>query len=114
MALPWVRLDTSWPRNPKFLMLIEDRKWRAISVWTAGLAWSGEQGQSGFVPYFALPACHGTRKEAQELVEVGLWEPAEGGYQIHDWADHQPSNDEHEKRSQRARAAALKRWGTGQ
>lgn len=110
MALPWVRLDTQWPSNPKFLQLAQDRRWRSIAVYMAGLAWSGSQGLSGFIPYYALPMIHATRKEAQELIDVSLWHRSEGGYEINDWAEYQPSNEEHEKRSERARLAAQKRW----
>lgn len=110
MALPWVRMDTQWPHNPKFLMLAEDGKWRAITVYWAALAWSGAQGQCGFVPYFALSQIHATRKQAQELLEVGLWDAAEGGWSIHDFADHQPSHEEHERRRKRAQDAAYVRW----
>lgn len=109
-GLNWVRLDVQWPQNPKFLQLIEDKKWRAVAVYMGGLAWSGSQGQAGFVPYFALPMIHGSRKEAQELVEVHLWHTCDGGYQINDWAEYQPSNEENERRSDKARTAAQKRW----
>lgn len=112
MGLPWVRLDTQWPHNPKFLMLAEDKKWRAITVYMGGLAWVGAQGQDGFIPGYALPMIHGTRKEAVDLVEVGLWLMASGGWDINDWSDYQPSSEEHAKRSERAREAARKRWGT--
>jgi 5-methylcytosine-specific restriction protein A len=46
-GLNWVRLDVQWPQNPKFLQLVEDKKWRAISVYMGGLAWSGSQGRAG-------------------------------------------------------------------
>lgn len=110
MALPWVRMDTQWPHNPKFLMLVEDGRWRAIAVYWASLGWSGAQGQNGFVPYYALAQVHATRRNANELVEVALWDPAEGGWDIHDYADFQPSSEEHELRSKKARAAAMVRW----
>jgi hypothetical protein len=48
MGLPWVRLDTQWPQNQKFLQLVEDKRWRAIAVYMAGLAWAGGQGQDGY------------------------------------------------------------------
>jgi hypothetical protein len=112
MALPWVRMDTQWPHNPKFLILVEEKKWRSITVYWAAVGWSGAQGQNGFIPAYALPMIHGTKKEAAELTEVGLWDMAQGGWDIHDWSEYQPSTEEHEKRSQRARAAAQKRWGT--
>jgi hypothetical protein len=112
VALPWVRLDTQWPHNPKFLILAEDKKWRAITVYMGALAWSGAQGQNGYIPAYALSMIHGTKKEASDLVEVNLWLPAQGGWDINDWTEYQPSSEEHEARSQRARAAAQKRWGT--
>jgi hypothetical protein len=110
MALPWVRMDTQWPNNPKFLQLVEDKKWRAIAVYWAGLSWSGAQGQAGFLPAYALPMIHGTRREAADLIDVGLWVPSRGGWDINDWSEYQPTNEEHEARSQRARDAALVRW----
>lgn len=110
MALPWVRMDTQWPSNPKFLMLAEDKQWRAITAYWAALSWSGGQGLSGFVPYYALPQTFATRREANVLGEVRLWVPGEGGWQINDFTEHQPSHEEHEKRSARAREAAQIRW----
>lgn len=110
MALPWVRMDTQWPHNPKFLVLVDDKKFKAIAVYWGSIAWSGSQGLNGYVPAYALPMIHGTRREANELLEVGLWDPAQGGWDIHDWADYQPSNEEHQRRSDRARMAAQKRW----
>lgn len=110
MALPWVRMDTQWPHNPKFLILVEEKKWRAISVYWGSIAWAGAQGLDGYLPAYALGMVHGTKREAAELVDAGLWDPAQGGWDIHDWADYQPSTEEHAKRSDRARAAAQKRW----
>lgn len=110
MGLPWVRMDCQWPHNPKFLMLVEDKKWRAISVYWSALGYSGAQGTAGFVPYYALSVIHATKKEAGELVGVGLWHPCDGGYQVNDWDTHQPSSEENERRSKKARDAALVRW----
>lgn len=110
MGLPWVRLDTQWPHNPKFLQLVEDRKWRSVTVYMAGLAWAGAQGQDGYIPAYTLPMIHGTKKEAADLVGVVLWRPAQGGWDINDWAEYQPTTEEHTKRSERARKAAMLRW----
>lgn len=110
MGLPWVRLDTQWPHNPKFLMLVEDKKFRAISVYMAGLGYSGAHGLKGFLPALALPALHGTKKEAIDLVEVVLWRPVQGGWEINGWADFQPETDDAEARRDRARKAAAARW----
>lgn len=110
MGLPWVRLDTQWPHNPKFLMLAEDKKWRAISVYMAGLAYCGGQGTDGFIPYYAISVVHGTKKEANELIAVALWQPCDGGWQINDWSDYQFTSEQNERRSKKARDAAMVRW----
>src|ERR1700761_3375914 len=99
MPLPWVRLDTQWAHNPKFLMLAEDKKWRAICVYMSALGYCGSQGTDGFIPYYALTVLMGTKKEATELVAVALWHPCDGGWQINDWSAYQESNEESQKRS---------------
>ena len=111
-GLPWVRLDTAWPQNPKFLMLADDKRWRAIAVYMGGLAYAGRNGTNGFLPYFALPTIHATRREAEQLIAVQLWHPCEGGYEINDWDDHQESNDVTLRRRKKAQDAAYVRWHT--
>ena len=54
-GLKWVRLDTAFPDNQKVLHLVEDNAWRAIANYTFGLAYSGRQGNDGFIPKPALP-----------------------------------------------------------
>ena len=110
MALPWVRLDTQWTHNPKFLMLAEDKKWRAICVYMAGLGYAGVHGTNGFIPNVALSMLHGTKREAAELVDVSLWVPAQGGWDINGWAEFQPSQEDAISRSERAKKAAQARW----
>ena len=110
MALPWMRMDTQWPQNPKFLQLVGDGKWRAIAAYWAGLAWTGAQGEDGFVPYFVLPMIHAVRRNADELVAVALWHPYEGGWVINGYTEFQPTSEEHALRSKKARDAALVRW----
>jgi hypothetical protein len=48
MPLPWVRLDTSIPRNHKILALLQDKDgYRAFTVYICSMAYSGEQGTAG-------------------------------------------------------------------
>jgi len=96
--------------NPKVLALVEDKKWQSITVYVAGLAYSGQQGTDGFLPTASLVFMHGTKRNATDLVDVGLWAPRQGGYEIHDWTDYQQTSDEHEARRKRAQAAAEVRW----
>lgn len=110
MALPWVRMDTGFAQNPKVLHLIEDKKWQSIVVYVASLGYSGQHGTDGFIPESALPFLHAIKKNATELVSVGLWRPCRGGFDINGWTEFQPSNAENEARKAKAKAAAEIRW----
>ena len=107
MGLPWVRLDTQFAANPKILYLIEDNKWRSIVVWAAGLAYAGAHGTDGFIPKSALPTFHGTPKDVKNLLEVGLWNAALGGWEIHAGQSSSSTNDETARRKRRAQDAAI-------
>lgn len=109
-GLSWVRLECSFPRNPKVLTLVEGKAWRAIAVYIAGLSYSGEHGLDGFIPRAALVYLHGTQREAGQLEEVGLWNWAEGGWDINDWHDYQPTAESAQRRRDKARLAAEERW----
>lgn len=110
MGLPWVRLDTQFPSNPKILGLIEDKKYRAAFVWTASLAYAGAHGTDGFLPASCLPFLHATKTDAKHLVEARLWLECVGGWEINSWAEFQPSNQETQDRKKRAKDAAMQRW----
>lgn len=111
MPLPWVRLDTSFPRNHKLLALLQEKDgYRAALVYLCSLSYSGEQGTAGFVPDLALPFIHGRRADADRLARHGFWEPCPGGWTIHDWKEFQAAGEDAEKRSRRARDAAYLRW----
>lgn len=110
MSLPWVRLDSAFPTNPKVLALAEDRNWRAIVSYVAGLSYCGAQGTDGFIPKSALSFLHGTPVEATRLSGAGLWVPCPGGWNVNGWDEFQPSNKETQARKERAQAAAAARW----
>ena len=111
MGLPWVRLDTALPDNPKFLVLLGMKDGhRAGFVYCCALAYSGKQGLSGFITIEALPRVNGRKADADALVSVGLWTDTPGGWLINGWEEFQQSNDETEKRRKRAQAAAQARW----
>lgn len=114
MPLPWVRLDTAFPRNHKVLALFGQREYRAIIAAVCGLSYSGEQGTNGFIPREALPFVLARNHDADALCEVRLWvpDPHGAGWVINGWEEFQPSTDEHKMRSDRARAAAQARWGS--
>mgnify|MGYP000210975983 CR=1 FL=1 len=108
MALPWVRLDTGLPDHPKFLALIGDKKKGAALLYCMGLSYCGRHESDGFIPAAALPFIHGTRSEADALVDVGLWHHTAGGYEVNDWREYQPSSDESKKRRESLKRASHK------
>ena len=113
MPLPWVRLDTSMPDNPKILNLIDAHKEgrAAAFVWTCSLAYSGKHGTDGFVPRGALGRINGLSIHSRLLLEHGFWTPdADVGWTVHGWGEFQESNEETRARSERARLAAFSRW----
>lgn len=93
MALPWVRLDTGIPDNPKILALMGAKKSRAVLAYVFALAYSGRHETDGFIPSAALPFIHASRPDAQALCEAGLWHARPGGWVINDWADYQPTSE---------------------
>lgn len=113
-GVKWVRLDTNIWGNPKILSLIREGKYRPVAVYLFGLAYSGGQGNEGFIPEIALKVIHGSRNDAQILTTFGLWEAVPGGWNVHDWHEYQASNDTLALRSKRAQAAAQARWNREQ
>lgn len=111
MGLPWVRLDTSMPDNPKILRLLDEREGeRAAFVWICCLTYSGKHGTDGFIPRGAAPFVHGRSTDFARLVHVEALKVVPGGWEIPGWDEFQESNDDTKRRSDRARYAAAVRW----
>ena len=111
MPLPWVRLDTAFPSNPKLLaMLAEKDGHRAALVYLCSLSYAGAHGSDGLVTREALPFIHGRPSDATRLVRFGFWCPVTGGWIIHDWDKFQETTDATQARRKRAQDAADKRW----
>jgi hypothetical protein len=111
VPLPWVRLDTAFPYNPKLLAMVgEADGHRAGLVYVCSLGYCGAHGTDGFIPREALPFIHGRMSDAKLLVIHGFWHEQPGGWQINDWTEFQESNTETKERSDRARKAARSRW----
>lgn len=90
--MAWVRLDDQAPRNEKMLKAGPAACW----LWVCGIAHAQSQLTDGFISREALPMI-GVKGEgrcvrlADELVKVGLFDKADGGYVVHDYLAHNPS-----------------------
>lgn len=112
-GLKWIRIDTQMFENPKLLYLKEDKQYRAIVVHLEGMAYSGRHALAGFIPKAALRVIGATTADANRLVNANLWHIAPGGWQIHDWDEHQLSAEDMQKRRDRAQKGAAVRWKKG-
>jgi hypothetical protein len=91
--MTWVRIDDQFADHPKFLGLGSERL-AATGLWLIGLAYANRHLTNGFIPRLALPADASPRL-IRRLVEVGLWrETPNGGWDIHDYLEFQPSREE--------------------
>lgn len=59
----------------------------AMGLWVRCGSWSAGQKKDGFVPEDVAKAV-GKPTEISALIRAGYWEPVEGGYQMHDFSDH--------------------------
>lgn len=110
MGLPWIRLDTSFPTNPKVLELVESKRHKAAFGYVCGLTYAGLHGTDGFISVSFLPFIHMNRTAAAHLVAVNLWVPVPGGWLINGWDEFQISDEAAKKRRERAQKGAASRW----
>ncbi len=91
----WVKLDDNFPHHEKLMAVSPE----AAALHVGALCYAGRLLTDGRIPRSALPILwpaltktkHVLEPLASELVEAGLWECFEDGYQIHDFLDYNPS-----------------------
>jgi len=130
--MAWVKISDDFYDHPKFA----EAGPVGLALWTVGLAYANRNLTDGFIPRAAARrlldyehlaietgavgdlATFGEDIDADwaigKLVDAGLWEPARGGWQIHDYLEYQPSAAEvialREAKSEAGKAGAAKRW----
>lgn len=91
--MSWVKIDDGAPDNPKLLKAGAEACW----LWVCALAYCNRQTKRvGFIPDAKVSVLYPVKNAerlASRLVECGLWERDEGGYQVHDYLEFQPSAD---------------------
>jgi len=106
--MPWIKLDDQYADHPKIVAAGPLAAW----LHTCALCYAGRYLTDGFIPerqVRKLADVDDAEDLAQRLVEVGLWEIAEGGYLIHDYLEYNPSAEsvqaDREEARERMRAA---------
>jgi hypothetical protein len=89
----WVRIDDNFPHHPKVVAVGAT----AMGLYVAALCHSNVFMTDGFVSKVCLgsvlewKSSKSKERAVSALVAAGLWTVVEGGYQIHDYLDYQPS-----------------------
>lgn len=100
----WVALDDGFFANPKILEVGH----AGAGLYAMALSYCGKYLTDGFVPAGWL---NGHPKAlASKLTTAKLWAEVEGGFQIEDYADHNPTKQQVEERKAHASHAAQTRW----
>lgn len=113
----WVKVDDEFYVHPKVMRLETETSLACIGLHLFALCWSNQQLTDGFIPSgtVARLAVGDATMLVDDLLHVGLWEKTEGGYQIHDYLDFQPSRAQYEAEIEAKRAGGKKgmasRWG---
>jgi hypothetical protein len=95
--MTWARIDDSFHSHPKVR-----RAWnahpRALGLHVLAISYAASQLTDGGIDAaFArqlVGSARASRRVTDALVESGLWIPNQDGWEIHDWADYNPTRAE--------------------
>ncbi len=117
--MAWFKVDDGFYDHPKVLGL----DMGSIGLWTVAGSYCARHLTDGVITDRQIRSIGGTRRQAQKLVDAGLWSvddapPSARRYAFNDWRDFQPSRDEvlakrDEARERMAAARARKRSTSG-
>jgi hypothetical protein len=122
--MTWAKVDDRLHDHPKVDSMLDADELRgaaALGLWVAGLSYCADHLTDGFVSTRAVRRVFPTHGDdlAAVLVEHGLWDVAEGGWQVRGYLDCNPSRVDlterrqeiSEKRREAGRKGAAARWG---
>lgn len=93
--MTWFRVDDKLHGHRKVLALFDGPcASDALALWLLAGSWCGDQLTDGHVPESFVRRSGLNKKAASELVRVGLWAAADGGYQFHEWLKLNPSRED--------------------
>lgn len=115
--MAWVYLDDQFTEHPKIDTLSDG----AFRIHVAAICYANRHLTDGYLEAARIQRLvpKYQKRFVTELVNAGLWEPAGGGYQIHDYLDWNKSREEVETaqaklskvRAEAGRKGARARWG---
>jgi hypothetical protein len=105
--MPWFKVDDNLALDDKVLSIPRSIRTAAMGLWTLAGSWSAHQLRNGHVPKYMISELAGTKRQADALVEAGLWRSVDDGYAFHNWVKFQPTREEIEaaREAERVRKA---------
>lgn len=88
--MSWFKVDDGFITHPKVFGI----KSGPLALWLRAGCWCAGELTDGRMSARALKGLNAKPEHVKELVDRGLWEPFEDGFQFHDWLDYQPSRDQ--------------------
>jgi hypothetical protein len=108
--MTWFKVDDLLCNNQKAIAAGP-----ALALWVLAGAWSSNQLTEGFIPK-QIARKYGTQNQIDRLIKAGLWEVADGGFQMPHFLEYNPSKmqvkadrDAAAERQRRAREKAASR-----
>ena len=101
--MAYIQVEASVRTHRKFLKAGPAASW----LWLCGMGYCQDGLTDGFIPFEALDylGVKAPKNLKSKLVEVGLWELVEGGWQVHDYLQHNKSASHVDGLKQAKRAA---------
>lgn len=106
--MPYFRIDDAFPSHRKVLAIPRKERVATVGLWTLAGIWCAGQLTDGHLGEHMVEELGSTKKYADLLVKVGLWERSEDGYVFHDFVYWQGASRE-EVLAKRAEEAERKR-----
>jgi len=87
--MAWIKIDDQFADHPKIVAAGPLASW----LYICGLTYCGRYLTDGWIPrgqVRKLADVDNPLELAQRLIEIGLWEVVDGGYQVHDYLEYNP------------------------
>lgn len=95
--MSWARLDDACTDHLK----LRRAGTAGLALWTASIVWCSRHLTDGFIPtdmlhdiWRPVGESFDADSACARLVAAGLWDQVEGGWQVHDYLDYNPSREE--------------------
>jgi len=85
--MTWFKVDDQLAFHPKVIEAGNS----AMGLWVRAGAWCGAHLTEGALPKHMIGTLGAQARDAKRLVEVGLWEQTDVGFQFRDWDEYQPT-----------------------